>query len=203
MKNGALILAGGSGTRFGNEKKQFIEFHGQTLCNTVYEKVVEVVDKKNVVVVGVDVPGGSTRSESVMNGLNALPDDVERVIILEAARPLVTVEQIKQILNDENQSCTFVMPCVNSPIFRNGTFVDRKDMYDLLVPQAFDFKLLKKAYNTGKYKDMTDETRVMFEEYGIKPAFIETTQNLYKVTYKRDLAVLENIYQLMLEGKLK
>ena len=41
------------------------------------------------------------------------------------------------------------------------------------TPQVFNYELLKKAYDTGKYIDMTDETRVMFEEYGIKPTFLE------------------------------
>lgn len=200
MYNGAIILAGGSGTRFGNEKKQFFEFHGKKLFEIVLDKVASIIDRKNIVVVGVDVPGGETRSKSVMNGLNRLSDCTDRVIILEAARPLVTIKQIEEILSYESDSVTYVMPCVNSPIYRNGLFINRNDLYDLLVPQCFDYKRLKKAYQTGKYNDMTDETRVMFEEYGIKPKFIETTQNLFKVTYKRDIAVLESIYEMMEEN---
>lgn len=65
----------------------------------------------------------------------------------------------------------------------------------MLVPQAFDFKMLFKAYGSGKFKDMTDETRVMYEYYGIKPTMIETDNNLYKVTYPGDLLVIESIYQ--------
>lgn len=202
MIYGAIILAGGSGTRFGNEKKQFFEFHGKKLYEIVLEKVLKIINKKNIVVVGVDVPGGNTRSKSVQNGLAFLNDSVDRVIILEAARPLVTVSQIKQILDCNYDSVSFVMPCVNSPIFRNGNYINRNDLYDLLVPQCFNYSLLKRAYDTGKYDDMTDETRVMFEEYGIKPYFIETSQNLFKVTYKRDIAVLESIYQLMEENKI-
>lgn len=202
MIYGAIILAGGSGTRFGNEKKQFFEFHGKKLYEIVLEKVLKIINKENIVVVGVDVPGGNTRSKSVQNGLAFLNDSVDRVIILEAARPLVTISQIKQILDCNYDSVSFVMPCVNSPIFRNGNYINRQDLYDLLVPQCFNYSLLKKAYGTCKYDDMTDETRVMFEEYGIKPYFIETSQNLFKVTYKRDIAVLESIYQLMEENKI-
>lgn len=202
MKFGAIILAGGSGTRFGNEKKQFFEFHGKKLFEIVLDKITKVIDRKNVVVVGVDVPGGETRSKSVVNGLKKLDCDTDKVIILEAARPLVTVEQIKRILEFNSESVTFVIPCVNSPIFRNGVFINRKELYDLLVPQCFNYNKLKRAYDTGKYLDMTDETRVMFDEYGIKPDFIETTQNLYKVTYKRDIAVIESIYQMMEENKI-
>lgn len=202
MKNAAIILAGGSGTRFGNEKKQFFEFHGKQLYKIVLDTVSECIDREDIVVVGVDTQGGDTRSKSVLNGLDYLKKDYGRVIILEAARPLVTKEQVNLLLNHDSPSVSFVMPCVNTPIYRNGTYINRKDLYDLLVPQAFDFKMLKAAYHTGKYLDYTDETRIMFEEYGFVPTLIETSQNLYKVTYKRDMAVLESIYELMKEGKI-
>ena len=66
----AIILAGGSGTRFGgNVKKQFLEFHGKELWRHLYDMVVTVLPKDNVVVVGLDIPGGKTRSGSVKNGL--------------------------------------------------------------------------------------------------------------------------------------
>ena len=130
-----------------------------------------------------------------MNGLKALNEETDRVIILEAARPLVTLEQIQTLLDSKASSISFVMPVVNTVVYRDGNYIDRNKLYDLLVPQAFDYKLLKKAYETGKYSDMTDETRVMYEEFGIKPCFVETDQNLFKVTYPRDLAILESIYE--------
>ena len=74
-------------------------------------------------------------------------------------------------------------------------------MYDMLVPQAFDYKLLVEAYESGRFKDMTDETRVMFEYHGIKPTLVETENNLYKVTYPGDLYVIESIYQKQIESK--
>lgn len=70
-------------------------------------------------------------------------------------------------------------------------------MYDMLVPQAFDYKLLFEAYESGMFEDTTDETRVMFEYHGIKPTLIESENNLYKVTYPGDLVIIESIYQQM------
>lgn len=195
---GIVILAGGKGERF-HGKKQDLIFHGKSLWQHVYDKALLLVNRDFVVVVGRDVPGGTTRTGSVINGLQALPKNVDRVIILEAARPLVTENQLKTIAYDESQSTSFVMPLVNTPIGRDGTYYSRNSLYDLLVPQAFDYKLLLQAYETGKYLDMTDETIVMFKEYGIKPHLIETGQNLFKVTYPRDVAVLETIYQRLKE----
>ena len=39
---------------------------------------------------------------------------------------------------------------------------------------------------------MTDETRVLYQEYGIPPTFLQGGENLYKVTYPKDLAFLES-----------
>lgn len=190
--NGAIILAGGQGSRF-KKKKQFELLYDKEMWKYVYEKALNVVERKNIVVVGVDIAGGDTRSKSVYNGLMAMPETCDRVIILEAARPLVTENQIKKLLSDKNKSTTFALPLVNTVIGRDGSYYDRNDFYDLLTPQAFDFKLLKEAYKTGKYEDSTDETIIMFQEYGIKPAFILEGENLLKVTYERDMEIVSNL----------
>lgn len=198
-KYGAIILAAGLSTRYGGTKKQDLIFHGKPLWQYSYETAKRVVGEKNVIVVGKDISGGGTRTESVIIGLNALSKDTDRVIILDAARPLVTEEQIVQLLTQGSLSCTFVRPLVNTPIFRDGRYVDREDLYDMLVPQAFDYKLLLEAYNSGNFHNMTDETRVMYEYHGIKPTLIETSNNLFKVTYLGDLGVIESIFQQMNE----
>lgn len=198
---GAIILAGGKGTRF-NGNKQFYDFQGKQVWKHVYDKISPILDNKNIVVVGVDVPGGKTRSESVKTGCDNLSSQTKRVIILEAARPLVTEEQIKTLLYDEHPSCTFVMPLVNTVIGRDGTYMNREDYYNLLTPQAFDYPLLKEAYESNLFPDMTDETRVMHDFHHIKPKFIEGGQNLIKITYISDLPILEHIAKQQETGKL-
>ena len=196
--NGAILLAAGIGSRY-HAKKQDLIFHNKPLWRYAYETAKEVVGDGNIVAVGKGIPGGETRTESVKIGLAALPESIDRVIIVEAARPMVTKDQIQQLLDDPYPSSTFVRPLVNTPIYRDGTYVNRNDMYDLLTPQAFDRKMLEEAYQSGRFEDMTDETRVMFEYYGIKPHFIETESNLFKVTYPGDLDILESIYNHLKE----
>ena len=193
MKKAAIVLAGGQGTRYG-QKKQFIVLNGKPLWQHVHDKVSKFVDEGDVCVVGVDVEGGETRSQSVINGLRYLAahgNDYDRLIILEAARPLITEEQIEAILNDEHPSCTFVLPLRSTVIMRDGTYLDRNKMWKMSTPVAFDFKKFYAAYMSGKYYDFTDDTRVMFEEYGEKPYFLEGGENLLKLTYQSDLPVLE------------
>ena len=202
MNYAAVLLAAGKGTRY-KETKQDVLFHGKPLWRYAYETAAAVVGAERIVAVGKDIPGGETRTASVIRGLEALPADTERVVIVEAARPMVCTGQIAALLEDPHPSVSFVRPLVDTVIFRDGRYLNRNELYDLLTPQAFDYKLLLAAYRTGQFLDMTDETRVMFEHYGIKPHFLETGSNLFKVTYPGDLHVIESIYQQQIEEGLR
>lgn len=195
----AVILAGGSGTRFGGKvKKQFLEFHGKELWKHLYDTVTEVLPKENVVVVGIDIPGGETRSGSVKNGLDWVnsKENCKKVVIMEAARALVTKQQLEDIIAFDSPSCCFVTPVVDTVILTDKTYLTRSECQHLVSPQAFDFKLLYKAYSDCDLSEMrTDETRLMNDTYGIKPDFLEGGENLYKVTYPKDIAVIEEIWK--------
>lgn len=188
------MLAAGKGTRY-HETKQDVLFHGKPLWRYSYETALRIFGEERIVVVGKDIPGGKTRTGSVKNGLLALPADTERVVIIEAARPMVTETQIRQLAECAFPSVSFVRPLVNTVIYRDGRFINRSELYDLLTPQAFDYKLLLAAYESERFEDVTDDTRIMDEYHGIKPHFIETENNLYKVTYPGDLDIIESIYQ--------
>lgn len=193
-KIGCIILAAGQGTRFGTQK-QFIQFKGKELWRHIFDKMCQVVPAEDIVVVGVDVRGGNTRSCSVINGLEELKKrkDYERVIILEAARPLVTLDQLHAIVEDDHLSTTFVTPLVNTIIRKDGSYLNRSEYYNMSTPTGFDFKLLYDAYMSGKFNDMTDDTRVMYEYYGIKANFLSGADNLLKLTYPSDLYILEEL----------
>lgn len=196
---GAVVLAGGRGERF-HGRKQFALLNGIPLWKIVRDKAEEVLQNQNISVVGVDVPGGVTRTQSVINGMRALRSDTSRVIILEAARPLVRPEQIRELLRAPEPSVSFVMPLVNTVIRRTGEYLNRSELYELLTPQAFDYSRLMQALDSGRFPDMTDETRVMYEYWNIPPRLIETTENLIKVTYRRDISIVERLWE---EEKLR
>lgn len=192
---GVIILAAGKGTRFGSEKQHVI-FKGKELWDFVLSRVCEFVPRCNVVVVGVDTKGGVTRSMSVINGLKFLEAkklQFERLLILEAARPLVTDSQYLQILEDSHPSSTFALPLVSTIVSKEGKYLDRNQYYRLSTPVAFNYSLFKDAYFSGKFTDLTDDTRIMFEQYGITPFFIMGDENLLKITYKSDLLILNNL----------
>ena len=195
----AIILAGGNGTRFGGTvKKQFLEFHGKELWRHLYDTVTEVLPKGNVVVVGIDITGREKRSGSVKNGLDWVNSrgHCKKVVIMEAARALVTKKQLEDIIAFDSPSCCYVAPVVDTVILTDKTYLTRSECRHLVSPQAFDFEMLYKAYSDCDLIEMrTDETRLMNDTYGIKPDFLEGGDNLYKVTYPKDIAVIEKIWE--------
>jgi len=101
----SVVVAGGSGLRFG-QPKQFTEVAGRPVlhlaveaCRPVSAGVVLVVppelsesDRRIVESSGADrvVPGGSTRARSVRCGLAAVPPEADVILVHDAARPLAT-----------------------------------------------------------------------------------------------------------------
>ncbi len=121
-KTAAIILAGGTGERFGREGgKQLVEIAGKPILTWSAEAFDAVGDIGLIVVVcpedrrdeylkrAIDpfpfvtpivlANSGSIRQESAYLGLEAVPDEFEFVVIHDGARPLVTPELILHTIN--------------------------------------------------------------------------------------------------------
>ena len=117
----AIIVAGGSGERFGDPRgKQFVELAGLPLvawsilafdhapsvgCVVVVCPQARADHMRNEVLARLELqhevllaPGGATRQDSVFNGLMAVPDEYMSVAIHDGARPLVEVDAIERCL---------------------------------------------------------------------------------------------------------
>ena len=121
MKVGVLLLAAGSGKRFGSEiPKQYLEVGGQTLIlhtldSLAQEPRIEVVlpviaesddwfadcvrDKSWSFDLLSPVLGGAERSISMQRGLAALPADVDMVAVHDAARALPSKPLLQDVLD--------------------------------------------------------------------------------------------------------
>lgn len=100
-----MVLAGGGGNRFGG-MKQFAELGGQSLLERVVGTAAARAD--GVVVVlpegydwdggGIRATGGATRAESVRSGLAAVPEDVQVIVVCDAAHPLATAALYDRVI---------------------------------------------------------------------------------------------------------
>lgn len=185
-----ILLAGGKGERFGSPK-QYELLKGKEVWLYAYEQCVKVCDE--VIVVGRDVQAGETRSQSVMNGLEKVTNPV--VVIVEAARPLVTASQIEGI-------ASVVSPVYPSWAYRlqaNYTIyhdklghLNRDELFYVQVPQAFFTQTLRTAYEKAT-KSYTSDTMLLEDVLNIKPMFLHGSPRLHKITYKEDLKMIEGL----------
>ncbi len=123
MKKHAVIIAGGSGSRMGQDiPKQFINVYDRPVLIYTLESFQRHPEIDNIVLVCIDgwhdvvrayakqfgitklsqvVSGGSTGQESIRNGVNALQgvaEDSDLVIIHDGIRPLVAAEVLSDVI---------------------------------------------------------------------------------------------------------
>ena len=188
MDTSCLVLAAGEGNRFGMEK-QYFAWRSKMLWQISYNLAKNI--SQDVVCVGLDVEGGSTRQESVKNGLNSIHSD--RVVIIEIVRPLASEDDINRLLDIEHPSVTYGYN-IETPIFDRGKkeYILPNRLSIIQNLQVFDTKLLKEAHQKTSMRDAPDDTILMHDVHGIEPRIVKgDIRALWKLTYKEDVEVLD------------
>ncbi len=179
MRIHAILLAGGSGDRFGAEMpKQFVRLAGEQILlrslRTVAAAGVDTlvivshpdwVDETRAVIAAADVgvptsvvAGGQTRNESTRNGLaslDAADDDV--IVVHDAVRPLVPLEvvvrAIEPVAAGLADSTDTVIPSADTLVIVDGDAVveipDRSRYRRGQTPQVFRKAILARAYEAA------------------------------------------------------
>lgn len=147
------------------------------------------------------IPGGSTRQESVYNGLQALPPEAERVLIHDGARCLATPALFNRCA-EVLQTCPGLIAAIpvkdTIKIVDNNGFIqdtpDRQQLWAAQTPQGFEVKLLKQCHDTGLSQGwaVTDDA-ALFEMCGLPVRIVEGEETNLKVTTPVDLRVAEFI----------
>lgn len=211
MKKYAIIVAAGSGTRFGAElPKQFlciddipIFIHSinkflnadssieivLVIDTKMKDLVQEFLSKHDLLVKIKLADGGSTRSESVQNGLAAIGDEGV-VLIHDAARPFVSEKLIQAIYEVvvSQKAVVPIVPVADSMININGDTVDRSEYCTVQTPQGFDVALLKKAYSEMDNGAYTDDASLL-RARGIQVHTITGETGNIKITYNDALTL--------------
>lgn len=173
----AIIVAGGSGKRFGSKTpKQFLELAGKPVifhalqrfddCPSVDEIIVvlpstktsgflERAAKYNLQKLKSVVAGGLTRTESVWNAFKTIDaSKAEIIAIHDGARPLVTNAEIERTIKKakENGAACLVAPVTDTikEINESGTIlqtIDRTKLRHALTPQCFSYEILRRAFS--------------------------------------------------------
>ena len=228
--NIAIILSGGVGSRLNKDKpKQYIKVGGkpvigycvETFCNDpridevvicladewrdfVQEALKDVLASKPVLY---SAPG-RTRQFTIYNALEKLKAagaaDDDRVIIHDAARPLVTQELIDACL-DENRICDGVLPVIpmKDTIYMShdgkniDALLDRNTLFAGQAPESFIFGKYLQAH-----RDMPEErlekingSTEIAQMAGMNIHLIEGDSMNMKITTPEDLSTFTTLIQ--------
>lgn len=195
------MVAGGSGTRFG-ERKQFLRLGGIRVLDWALAAAREHTDGV-VLVVPADsvgeaepdadavVAGGATRSASVRAGLAAVPDAAEVVVVHDAARPVPVPDVWTRVLEAIAMGADAAVPAVpvTDTLRRvDGGAVDRSRYVAVQTPQAFAAHALRAAHADGA--EATDDASLV-EARGGRVVLVDGDPRNLKITTPADLAVAE------------
>ena len=190
----AIIVAGGSATRFGKDKLNE-QLFGKSVLQRSLDVFKDVCDV--VVVVGQRIDGalfaegGDTRFQSVKNGLLLLAGDAQGVVAVhDGARPFITKAFVEELFLEAEQRGSAVprLPLTDTIYQKNEHGVekiDRNTLFSVQTPQVFDLRRLRNALQkaTGDYPD---ESTLYLETYG-DVNFVDGLRTNVKVTYAEDL----------------
>ena len=147
------------------------------------------------------IQGGETRQESVYNGLQALPNDAERVLIHDGARCLATPQLLDRctavLLNCPGLIAAVPVKDTIKVVNENGVIQDtpdRRQLWAAQTPQGFEVKLLQQCHDRGRNLgwEVTDDA-ALFERCELPVRIVEGEETNLKVTTPVDLAIAEFI----------
>lgn len=224
MSTAALIVAAGRGSRLqGSAPKQYLPLCGRAILSRsidAFEAMPEI-GAVQVVIHADDalryqdcaqgrspkvlppVEGGATRQDSVRLGLVALKAlHPERVLIHDAARPLVRADTIRRVIEalGRTDGAIAALPVVDTlkratPGGTIAATAPRDHVWRAQTPQGFRLAAIlaahERAKNAGR-DDFTDDAQVA-EWAGLKVALVEGSEENFKVTTAQDLARAEAV----------
>ncbi len=208
----ALIVAAGRGSRVGGEcPKQYRMLAGQPvlrrsclafLTHPLVDRVVVVIHADDralydEAVAGLDLPppviGGATRQDSGRNGLEALGATApDRVLIHDAARPLVDADTITRVLDalDDAPASLAAVPvsdtlkCTDAA-GRVERTTPRDRLWRAQTPQGFHFEAILAAHRRFAGDALTDDAAVA-EAARLEVAVVQGSEDNLKITTEED-----------------
>ena len=200
-----IIAAGGQGSRFNShERKQFMTLNNKELwvhsaeiaSQTGIDEIILVIPQEcmtrdyNCSVNIKLVAGGSSRPESVMNGL--LASSKKYALIHDGARPFITAELISEVLRCAREcgASAPAVPVVDTIKEADGDgyitcTLDRSKLRAIATPQIFRADLYKEVI--ADEVDSFDDCQ-LFEKAGYPVRLVPGDAKNFKITTRDDIA---------------
>src|SRR5271169_5707808 len=219
----AIIPAAGLGTRMGAEMpKQFLELGGMPLviftlrrlagCSAITDfflstradDVMSLQDK--VAKAGLGRParvvhGGDTRQQSVANALAQVDPSTEMVLVHDAVRPFVTLEQIERLIAETRARGAAILgiPAIDTvkevkraslpeDVALISATIPRERIVLAQTPQAFSYTLLRDAFRKAQQDDITaSDEAALVERFGHEVFVVLGSERNIKLTRPSDM----------------
>ncbi len=217
MKNYAIIVAGGSGSRMqATIPKQFLLLNGlPVLMHTIQAFYASKSQPHIILVLPADsitywdglckqynfdtphkvVNGGKTRFHSVKNGLDTITNADAVVAVHDAVRPLADTQIIDNSFVQAAMHGNAVVAVKSKDSVRQfknevSKSLVRDEIYLVQTPQTFQLAQLRKAYEQPYDDKFTDDASVV-EETGVGIKLIAGDYRNIKITFPEDIAIAE------------
>ncbi len=229
--NSAIIVAAGSGTRFGAKTpKQFLEILGKPLiiytlerfenCPAINEiilvlsgeeivKFKKTAEKYNLKKLTKIVSGGKTRAASVLNGFDRIDSQKCKIVAVhDGARPLVSIEEItKTVEKAEEVGAACLVAAVTDTIkeVADGKIVktiNRAKLRRALTPQCFRYEILRRAFAENEIGETVTDECFLVENLDCEIATVEGNAQNIKITRPEDFIFAENLLKQIADSKL-
>ena len=148
------------------------------------------------------IQGGTTRQESVYNGLQGLPVIADRVLIHDGARCLATPElfdRCAEVVKTYTGLIAAIPVKDTIKVVETGSQLildtpDRRHLWAAQTPQGFDVEELKRCHEMGRQRgwEVTDDA-ALFEQCGLSVRVVNGEETNLKITTPTDLAIAELI----------
>lgn len=226
MLNYAIILASGSGNRFGGETpKQFLKIQEKTILehtveafesNKKIDRIIVVTNPEFITQtqnllekyskIYKIITGGATRKDSSFNGVNSIEDSEANVLIHDCARPFIKGSIITNCIEalETNIAVAVAIPSTDTVIEVQNEKIKsipkRENMMCIQTPQCFKLSLIKKAHDLAKNNtNFTDDCGLVINQNLADIKILEGDVENIKITYRSDIEKATQILNKRLE----
>ena len=217
---GVVVPAAGMARRMGGERKPFLNLAGEPvllrsvrpfLAHPGVQAVVVALPADHVKqvpswLIDLDdrmliVEGGQSRRDSVWAGLQALPPDLDVVVVHDGARPLVSLDVVSRCIDvaagGVGAVAGFAAVDTMKRVDEAGgvtATLERSSLWHAQTPQAFPGARIIEAYRRAVAEDWpaTDDAALL-EKSGGAVIMVESSPTNLKITHQEDLDVAESV----------
>jgi len=224
-RNVAIVVAGGTGSRFGGDMpKQYLDLGGKPIichsldiferCELIDEVIIvvsedylayasqNIVDRYGYKKINKLTTGGESRQKSVYAGLSACPTGINLTVIHDSVRPFLAMDLLTKTIEKASETVAAILavPAKDSIKLCKGDIIEKTMLRDSVwiaqTPQIFEFDKILDAHKRGEEaKNEVTDDSQLYEQYCGEVSIVRGSYNNIKITTKADYILAKELYK--------